>query len=184
MKTLVCLCVAFFATTTTFAAKIPCAAPGKKAAASETINATENAKAPVDETANASFVEALKPLTVTDLQKTLGRKLTIKEKISWWLYQKKLIHIDPSEKEIKNANSNAVLGFAFGILSIIGLSFLAAIPGLILSNKALIAEKADPGILKGGNYGLAQAGQILSWIGLAIFLFTLILVLALLSHLH
>jgi hypothetical protein len=184
MKKTLCLYFAFLSISITFAAKIPFSSGSKKAGANQTTITNTNINSTIDGTAQISSVEVLKPLTLSDLQTTLGRKLTIKEKVSWWLYKKKFVHIDPSEKEIKNANSNAVLGFVFGILGLVGLSFLAAIPGLILSNKALAAEKADPGILKSGNSGLAKAGQILSWVGIGLFLITLIYVLAIISSLH
>jgi hypothetical protein len=61
---------------------------------------------------------------------------------------------------------------------------LFAIPGLILSNKALRAERADPGILQPGNRGIAVAGQITSYVALAVVLILLILIVAILSNWH
>jgi len=54
---------------------------------------------------------------------------------------------------------------------------LLAIPGFIISNSALTKEKITPGILEGGNKGLAKAGLILSVIGF-VYLILLIVYIA------
>lgn len=179
MKKTLCLCFALFAMLTSFAAKTPFSFEKKK---TETTEATAD-KTPVDVSNDASTA-SLSKLTLKDLQKTLGRKLTLEEKISWLLFKKRLVHIEPSDKEKQRANSNAIWGFVLGILGLVGFYFLAAIPGLILSSQALNAEKTDPGILNGGNRGLAKAGQIMSWIGIALTVLVVIYIAALLGSIR
>ncbi|HMO31942.1 MAG TPA: DUF4190 domain-containing protein [Lacibacter sp.] len=110
-------------------------------------------------------------------EKQLGRKLRWSERVGLRVL---LLAGEPDPELQKKANSNAVLGFAFGLGSLLLLPFFA-IPGLIFSNKALRAERATPGILEGDKKGLAKAGKILSIIGIvATFILVLYIFLALL----
>lgn len=102
-------------------------------------------------------------------EKKLGRKLKFTEKLGLKFYTS-LPEFTPEAK--KRANSQALLGFIFGICSLV-LIPLVAIPGFIISNNALQTEILNPGILEGGNYGLAKAGKILSIIG---FVYLLLLI--------
>lgn len=100
-------------------------------------------------------------LLYSSTEKRLGRKLKLSEKIGLKLYAS-LPDFTPEEK--RKTNSQALIGFIFGICSIVIFPVLA-IPGFILSNNALIKEKTYPGILEGGNQSLAKAGKILSIVG-------------------
>jgi hypothetical protein len=93
-------------------------------------------------------------------EKRLGRKLKLNERIGLWYYTK----LTEPDVDGKKANNHALIGFIFGICSIVLLPLLA-IPGFFLSQSALTQEKLQPGILEGGNKGLAKAGLILSIIG-------------------
>lgn len=107
----------------------------------------------------------------------LGRKLRFSERVglrAWVL----LGEPDPLAK--KRANSNALLGFIFGLSSLF-LAGLLAIPGLILSNQALREERLNPGILQGDRLGFAQAGKIISIVTLALLGLVLLLFFAILG---
>lgn len=93
-------------------------------------------------------------------EKKLGRKLKLTERLGLWYYT----HMPQYNGDPKKANDQALLGFIFGICSLV-LFPLFAIPGYIISNSALTKEKLSPGILESGNKGLAKAGLILSIIG-------------------
>ncbi|MBX9782915.1 MAG: DUF4190 domain-containing protein [Chitinophagaceae bacterium] len=98
------------------------------------------------------------------LESKLNRKLSFKEKLALRL-QKTFPKYD-IELE-RRANNQAVTGF---VLSVCGLVLLwpLVIPGLIISNSALRKERMDPGILDSANYGLAKAGSIIGYVGLAL----------------
>ena len=119
-------------------------------------------------------------VTVKDLQKYLGRKLTIKEKIQF-LVTKKLIDItDPEDEELaRKGRRNAYTGFGFGLAAIL-IFPLFAIPAILISNNALAYDKEKPGIL-GDARGFAIAGKIMGWIGVAILALALYVVMVLLT---
>ena len=175
MRKALCLYFALFAILTSFAAKVPSSIDQKKAA-TETAS-TNSLPAEIDKESSA---KVLSQLSIKDLQTSLERKLTLQEKITWMLFKKHLPRLEPTESEKKRANTNAVLGLVFGILGILVFP-LFAIPGLILSNKALLAERVDPGILASGHRGIAVAGQITSYVALALLLLIFIIVIAVLS---
>lgn len=113
-------------------------------------------------------------LQVKEIEKITGRKLTLKQKLALRIQRL----YGPYDKDLqRKANNQAQTGF---ILSIIGFVFLwpLIIPGLILSNSALLKEKVEPGILTVQNRGLAKAGRILGLIGLIITFFFIVLVLS------
>jgi len=105
-------------------------------------------------------------------EKKLGRKLKLTERVGLWYYT----HVPQYNGDSKKANNQALIGFIFGICSLV-LFPLLAIPGFIISNSALTKEKITPGILEGGNKGLAKAGLILSVIGF-VYLILLIVYIA------
>lgn len=98
-------------------------------------------------------------------EKQLGRKLKLKERLGLWYYKNKT----PKEIDAKKANNHAILGFVFGICSIV-LFPLFAIPGFFFSQSALRQEKLQPGILEGGSKALAKAGLILSIVGFVLII--------------
>lgn len=112
-----------------------------------------------------------------ETEKLLGRKLKLSERIGLWASS----HMpnDPYDKTgDKKAENQAIIGFGFGIASIVLFS-LFAIPGFILSSGALAKEKNNPGTLDSTNKVLARLGQIFSIVGFAILVFTILYFLAL-----
>lgn len=103
----------------------------------------------------------------TVIKKLLGRKLALREKLGLLFVRatyKNGILIDPIEA--KKANTNAILGFMFSMLSIL-FSILGiyifpffAIPAYVLCNNMLLKEKKQPGLLTSTNKMLAQIGKI------------------------
>lgn len=120
--------------------------------------------APINETSVEPVVKKEKRISFKNLRKStekkLGRKLKLTERVGLWYYS----HLPQYNGDPKKANDQALLGFIFGICSLV-LFPLFAIPGYIISNSALTKEKLSPGILENGNKGLAKAGLILSIIG-------------------
>lgn len=99
-------------------------------------------------------------------EKKLGRKLKLKETIGLWFYTK----LPDYDKDYKRkANNQALTGFVLGLCSIVIFPVIA-IPGFFISSAALSKEKIYPGVLEGGNKGLAKAGYILSIIGFILLL--------------
>ncbi len=170
-----CLVAALLVTIiTSFAAKIP----------SNTANEINISKSPqasitIQQTAATSRY-SFSDLTVRDLQKSLGRKFSLKEKISWHLLKKQFKPEEPPEALVRKANNHAVLGFVFSLAGIL-IFPLFLIPGLLLSQKALDADKVDPEILTRTNYGLAKAGKIISYIGLGLLLLAIVIIIAILA---
>ncbi|MBP6687823.1 MAG: DUF4190 domain-containing protein [Lacibacter sp.] len=99
------------------------------------------------------------------------------ERIGLWYYTK---FTPETETDQKKANNHALLGFIFGVCSLV-IFPLFAIPGFILSKNAMNKEKLSPGILEDGNKGLAKAGFILSIIGFASLLVFVIYIIVLLG---
>ena len=62
--------------------------------------------------------------------------------------------------------TNAVLALVFGILGLVMCSVCTAVPGLILANGALATTSQYPGH---PDQGMAKAAQIISWIGIGLF---------------
>lgn len=170
-KTLCFLIATFAAIVISYAAKIP-------STANKEINISQSPQASmaVQQTVATSGY-TFSEFTLRDFQKSLGRKLSFKEKVSWYLFKKQFKPEGPPEVLIRKANTNAVLGFAFSLAGII-IFPLFLIPALILSLSALRAEQVDPGILRGANYGLAMAGKIISYIGIGLIVLTIAIVLA------
>jgi hypothetical protein len=129
------------------------------------------------EQSEASPRTSIAALSVNELQQSLGRKLSLKEKVAFYLYKKHFKREEPTEKDIKKANSKAVLAFVFSLAAVF-IFPLFAIPALILSANALAAEKVNPGILTKSNHGLAKAAKIICYIQFALTLLLLIVVLA------
>ena len=62
--------------------------------------------------------------------------------------------------------TNAVLALILSILGIVMCSICTAIPGLIVANSALATTNQYPGH---PDQGMAKAAQIISWIGIGLF---------------
>lgn len=82
------------------------------------------------------------------------------ERLGLWYYT----NFPYTDVDVKKTNTKAVLGFAFGIASLIIFTLLS-IPGFFLANSALTKEKSAPGTLEPGNKTLAKIGLILSIVG-------------------
>jgi hypothetical protein len=108
------------------------------------------------------------------LELSLGRKLKFKEKAALRIQS---VLPDYKRADADKANSNALLGFIFALCGLV-LLWPLLIPGLILSNNALRAEKLNPGSLTKGNKDLAKAGKIMSIIGLVIIALAIIIIAA------
>ncbi len=112
-------------------------------------------------------------------EKKIGRKLGMFERIGLWYYTK----LTPEQEvDKKKANSQALTGFILGVCGLIIFPLLA-IPGFFFSKSALTKEKLSPGILEGGNKGLAKAGLILSIVGF-LYLFLLLIYIVLIVSVY
>ena len=118
-----------------------------------------------------STLKNVHSLRIKDFQKLIGRKLTLKEKISFLLLKKKLRQL-PDEKE--KGQTAFVLGIIGLGLLIVGLfvpyvilgSLVASIMAIVLGT---IEKKKNPSDSK------AKAGALLGWITLGLIAFLLLL---------
>ncbi len=100
---------------------------------------------------------------VKTIENYLGRRLTLREKITLYLYERKLKRHDAEQdKQTRHANSDALLGLIFSIAGILFAYFL--IPGFILSKRALTLEKRRPGILTKRSLSEAKTGRTVSMV--------------------
>jgi hypothetical protein len=129
----------------------------------------------------AKLVSQFASLKMKEVEKLMGRKLTIKEKIGVKIYQWKF----KKEARKKKAGSQSGKGQAAMILGIVGLALLfvpflniAAIPCMIL---AIVfgyqAKKANPDDRQ------AKTGIILGWIGVGIVVLATLLLIAIFAGL-
>ena len=119
----------------------------------------------------ASSLKNVHSLKIKDFQKLIGRKLTLKEKISFLLLKKKLRQI-PDEKG--KGQTAFVLGIIGLGLLIIGLFVPYVILGSLVSSimaivLGTIEKKKNPSDSK------AKAGALLGWITLSLIAFLLLL---------
>ena len=132
------------------------------------------------ETVNETVTKNEKPASFKSVRKAtekkLGRKLKLMERLGLWYYTT-LPDTDPDQKK---TNTKAVLGFAFGIASLVIFPLLS-IPGFIFSNNALNKEKSAPGTLEPGNKTLAKIGLILSIVGFVYLLLVVLYIILLFS---
>ena len=120
---------------------------------------------------SASTLKNVQSLKIKNFQKLIGRKLTLKEKISFLILKKKLRQI-PDEKE--KGQTAFVLGIIGLGLLIIGLfvpyiilgSLVASIMAIVLGT---IEKKKNPSDTK------AKGGALLGWITLGLIAFLLLL---------
>jgi hypothetical protein len=138
-----------------------------------------SATTPVDPAPNkkvtATALQDIRNYSNKQLEKMIGRKLLLKEKVV--LYTYRLVHPidDPKEK----ANSNARTGLVMSILGILVLPVILSIVGLILSRKALAVERKTPGTLTKKTKSQATTGVILGIIGILLGLLFILLIVAL-----
>lgn len=119
-----------------------------------------------------SSAKDIRSSKIKDIQKLLGRKLTLKEKIAYIILKKKLRHYRDKVEEGQTAFNIGIVGLA---LLIIGLfvpyvilgSLVAAIIAIVMGS---IAKK------KSSSDSKAKAAMLLGWItlGLIAFLFLLV----------
>ncbi|MGZ8508828.1 MAG: hypothetical protein ACXWV8_14500 [Chitinophagaceae bacterium] len=117
-------------------------------------------------------------LKIKDLQKIIGRKLTVKEKIGFIILKHKI------KRQLKNSEKQGQTAFIMGIAGLalfaIGLfvpvllvgSLIAAIVAVVSGS---VAQKQDPSNRK------AHAGKLLGWITLGLLALLLILAAIVLS---
>ena len=117
---------------------------------------TETINEPVTKNEKPASFKSIRKAT----EKKLGRKLKLTERLGLWYYT----NLPDTDPDRKKTNTKAVLGFAFGIASIVIFPLLS-IPGFIFSNNALNKEKLAPGTLEPSNKTLAKVGLILSIVG-------------------
>ena len=119
-------------------------------------------------------------LKIKDIQKLVGRKLTIKEKISFLILRHKLIHT-PKDKQNKGQTA-LIFGIAGLALLIVGLflpyvilvSLVSAILAVVFGS---VAKKQDP------SDNNALIGKLLGWITLGLIALLAILVIVLIASL-
>lgn len=123
----------------------------------------------------------LQSLKIKDVQKILGRKLTLKEKISFLFLKKQLKK--RTDEDIAKAGKTA-LGFGIAAITLLVLGILLS-PLLILSLISAILA-----VVKGGQVARedpknsdARTGRILGWITLGLLLLlTILIVIVILAY--
>jgi hypothetical protein len=119
----------------------------------------------------------IKSLKIKDVQELLGRKLTLKEKITFFILKKKL---NKQVDEPKQGQTAFALGIISIALLIAGLflpyvilgALVAAIIAIVMGN---MAKKKDPSDMK------AKMGALMGWITLGGIALILILVAAIIA---
>ena len=119
------------------------------------------------------LLKKISSLKLKEVEKLVGRKLTLKEKIALLIIKKKLKHQkDASSSEGKTAFSFGIAGLAFLILGlfvpyvILG-ALVAAIVAIVMGSSA---AKKDPNDRK------AHSAKLLGWITLGLIALLLIIV--------
>lgn len=150
-------------------------------------------------------LEKMASYKIRDIQRFAGRKLTLKEKVSFWVLKGHIKHSDNNnlarnlanklfkKKAFRKGNSGnpedskskGQTAFVFGLVSVGLLIAGLFIPYVILGSLVsaalaialgTIAYKKDP------SDGKAKAGKLLGWITLGLFALLLIIVLIALSN--
>ncbi len=116
-------------------------------------------------------------LSIKDIQKSIGRKLTLKEKISFFILKQKLRH--GSKRSMNAGDISLILGIAglvfLGLYFLVGFYFL--IPAVASAIVAIVtghrARKKDP------TNKNAKIGKLLGWITVGLITaFFIILIIA------
>ena len=114
----------------------------------------------------------IRPLKVKDIQKMIGRKLTLKEKIAFLILKKKL------KKQSEEGSSTGEAAFIIGILGLVLLIAGLFVPYIILGSLVAgiiaivmgsMAKRKDPSDTK------ARAALLMGWITLGLIAFLLLL---------
>lgn len=122
------------------------------------------------------LLKSLAKMKVKDLEKIAGRKLSLKEKVGFYILKLRLKRQSNNE----TATDNGKTAFLLGLLSLLCLfvpfvnfaSIFLAIIAIVIGNKEL---KQNPSNHK------AKTGVILGWITIGLIVAALILIVALLS---
>lgn len=124
----------------------------------------------------ADPIERLASLSMKEVQKLAGRKLTLKEKIAVKLYQwklkKGLRHAGDGEKSSKGKTALifSIIGLACLFIPISVVGFLGAVVFTVLGMiKGSSAKKEDP------NDGNAKAAVIIGWVTIGLFAIALVI---------
>lgn len=124
--------------------------------------------------------EDLINLEKTDLEKKIGRKLNIKEKLTLSFVKRKLrknsnLTGENALEQVKT-DGMAIAGFVTGLVSLFLFGFILGVLGVIFSAIALKRIKREPESRKGK--GLAIAGLILGIVGIIGWTLYLLILLA------
>jgi hypothetical protein len=109
-----------------------------------------------------------------EIQKLIGRKLTLKEKFALWVGKK---YSEVDEAASKKANSQALIAFLLSLAGFFIIPLFPSIAAIVISSRVLQREKENPGLIS-KNKALAQIAQILGIIGVAIVVVAIVVLLA------
>lgn len=114
----------------------------------------------------------IKSLKIKDVQKSLGRKLSLKEKIAFFLLKKKMKNADENGSTGNTAFIIAIIGLALFILGlwvpyVLLASLVAAIVAVVMGS---MAKRKDPSDRK------ARAATLMGWINIGLLALLAILV--------
>lgn len=126
------------------------------------------------------FTRQITALKVQDLRKMLGRKLSLKERISFLLLKKKLRKQAAEGKD--PGEGSFVAGLIAGGLFLAGLLFPPLLIGSFIAAIIAVAS-AGPVLRKNPGNKKAKTGQIIGWITIGLFLLLLALIVAILASL-
>ena len=157
------------------------AIPANSISIPASIPSSNNTVLPGDIQSKIAMLKNISTMKVKDFQKVIGRKMTLKEKISFLILKQKL---KPKHKKAGDSPSKGQTAFVFGIGSIVLLILGLFIPYVIIGAlvaaivaivSGSMAKKADPDDRK------AHAGKLMGWITLGLIALLLILVAAIIS---
>jgi hypothetical protein len=127
-------------------------------------------------------------LSRNNIEKALGRKLTLRERAGLFLYKKQIARktFFISDELKQKANSYANTGFTLSIIGLIGLflfplAVFVAIPAYVFSSRALEIDREYPNTLTETNRMHAKIGKVTSIVTGMILLLAVLFVIALLS---
>lgn len=133
---------------------------------------------PIDSLSVAKPLNLFQKGSNKQIEKLIGRRLTVKEKLGLWA-ARKMKAVD--EASIKKANSKALTGFLLSLAGIFVFPLLPSIAAVVLTSSVLKQEKLEPGTLT-KNKDLAQIGLVIGILGIIIGFLALLLLIILLSY--